>query len=112
MEADLLRFYGVDLAGLWVGGLSLRRLYVLISNLPPESATWAAESGVPMGATATDVILADIFHSLAGEAHALRPTAQVSKDEAKTQHEKHVANLRAQRERIARARKEAPPSVE
>lgn len=40
MEADLA-FRGVDLRDLWrPGGLSLRRLWVLIQALPPESLTW------------------------------------------------------------------------
>ena len=39
VEADLLRYYGVDLLDLYRGGLSLRRLSVLLRALPRESAT-------------------------------------------------------------------------
>lgn len=37
MEADLQRFYGIDYRDRWRGGLTLRRLKVLLSNLPRES---------------------------------------------------------------------------
>lgn len=39
MEADLLRYYSIDLMDLWRGGLSFRRLWVLIKHLPSESWT-------------------------------------------------------------------------
>lgn len=42
VEADLQRYYGVDLRDLWRGGLSLRRVGVLIVGLPPESLTMSA----------------------------------------------------------------------
>lgn len=38
VEADLLRYYAVDLGDLWRGGLTYRRLGVLLDTLPPESA--------------------------------------------------------------------------
>lgn len=40
VEADLQRYYRVDLRDLWTGRLTLRRLRVLLDGLPPESA-WA-----------------------------------------------------------------------
>lgn len=51
MEADLQRFYGIDLRDRWrldeAGrrALTLRRLRVLISYLPEDSALAAAERG-------------------------------------------------------------------
>lgn len=39
MEADFARFYGIDYRDRWRGGLTLRRVYVLVKHLPPESAT-------------------------------------------------------------------------
>jgi hypothetical protein len=40
VEADLQRYYGIDLRDLWRGGLSLRRVRVLLDHLPSESH-WA-----------------------------------------------------------------------
>lgn len=42
VEADLQRWYRIDLRGLWSGDLSWRRLGALVKNLPPESATKTA----------------------------------------------------------------------
>jgi hypothetical protein len=105
-----LRFYGVDLAGLWRGELSLRRLYVLVTNLPPGSAVWAAESRLAIGATPADFVLADVYHALSGEAHPLRPAPSVDEEAAKSKHESTAARLRAMRERVQQTREE-PPSV-
>lgn len=38
MEADLQRWYTEDYRDRWRGNLTLRRIYVLITHLPPESA--------------------------------------------------------------------------
>lgn len=43
MEADLARYYQIELADLWRGRLSLRRLFVLIRWLPYESAVASIE---------------------------------------------------------------------
>jgi hypothetical protein len=42
VEADLQRFYGIDYRDRWRGGLTLRRLLVLIRHLPEESALTVA----------------------------------------------------------------------
>ncbi|MEU4568662.1 hypothetical protein [Micromonospora sp. NPDC023956] len=108
VEADLRRFYGVDLADLWAGELSLRRLSAYVANLPAESATWAAEHGVAQGLTPTDLLLADIFHALAGEPHPIKPrTTEATSSAAKTRHEALAAKLRAQRARLAREAQQA-----
>jgi hypothetical protein len=45
IEADLLRFYGVDLLGLYKGRITPRRVMALISGLPPGSALHRARGG-------------------------------------------------------------------
>lgn len=45
IEADLLRYYGVDLRWLVDGRLSWRRFSVLLANLPADSATAQAMHG-------------------------------------------------------------------
>lgn len=48
LEADLARFYPRDkdqLTEWYAGRMSLRRLWVLVSNLPPDGATNEALSG-------------------------------------------------------------------
>ncbi|BCJ41677.1 hypothetical protein GCM10010168_53250 [Actinoplanes ianthinogenes] len=102
VEADFQRFYGVDLGGLWRGELSLRRVSALVTNLPPESATWAAENGEALGASRADVLLADIFQAVTGQPHPLRP--QPKDRAAVEQHESTAARLRAQRARVAAQR--------
>lgn len=52
IEADLQRFYGVALTGVWTGQLTLRRLRVLLEHLPPDSATAYALAGVDQGSLA------------------------------------------------------------
>lgn len=42
VEADLQRYYHLDLRDLWRGGLTLRRIGALIRQLPPDSATISA----------------------------------------------------------------------
>lgn len=74
VEADLQRFYGIDLAALWRGELSLRRLSVLIHTLPPESATTQSLEPV-RGWSVTDYLIADVFHAVSGEPHPARPAA-------------------------------------
>ena len=39
MEADLLRYYSIELVDLWRGRLSFRRLALLIRHLPSDSWT-------------------------------------------------------------------------
>ncbi len=42
LEADLARYYGTDLRDLWRGGLTYRRIGVLVRYLPADSALVAA----------------------------------------------------------------------
>ena len=45
MEADLQAHYGIDYRDRWRGDLTLRRLFVLISHLPPTSNVAAIPRG-------------------------------------------------------------------
>jgi len=96
----LQRHYGVDLADLWRGELSLRRLYVLVSQLPIGSSTWAAQIGIPYGWTLTDLLLTDVYHALTGEPHPARPTIRKPGEAARRAGQ--IARLKAQRERLNR----------
>ena len=64
VEADLLRCYGVDLAGLLRGDLSLRRVRALVRGLPPGSAL---ARGIDARAewTVTDWLLAAVVDHVA-----------------------------------------------
>lgn len=42
MEADFQRYYGIDYLDRWRGKLSLRRIHVLMRQLPAQSATASA----------------------------------------------------------------------
>lgn len=42
VEADFQRYYGIDLAGLWRGEITPRRVMVLAKNLPYGAQTWIA----------------------------------------------------------------------
>jgi hypothetical protein len=55
-----LRFYGIDLLDLYRGRLSLRRLAVLVRQLPPESATVRALTPEAAWST-TDYLLAAVL---------------------------------------------------
>lgn len=54
MEADLQHYYKTDVRGLWSGGLTLRRLKVLLDGLPPESLWWTALRQRPDSVPAAD----------------------------------------------------------
>lgn len=43
MEADLQRFYNIDYRDRWRGALTLRRIFALVRNLPPEAAVRGIE---------------------------------------------------------------------
>lgn len=45
IEADLQRYYGVDLGDLWRGRMSMRRCMVLIAGLPPGAGLHRATGG-------------------------------------------------------------------
>jgi hypothetical protein len=65
MEADLLRFYGLDLLDYHRGGLSARRLRVLLQHLPPEAALSRALHGDEAAWGLTEHLLATVADQLA-----------------------------------------------
>ena len=56
VEADLARFYRIDLRDLWRGDLTLRRLGVLVAALPPESATMSTLAPQMTAEVSSDVV--------------------------------------------------------
>lgn len=64
LEADLLRFYGVDLRGLVTGELSWRRLKSLVAGLPRQAAVVRAalDDGADWGVT--DHLMASVVDLL------------------------------------------------
>lgn len=45
VEADLQRFYGIDLADMYRGLITPRKISVLVMNLPRGAQTWVATGG-------------------------------------------------------------------
>lgn len=64
VEADLLRFYGLDLAEIGTLRLSWRRLGVLIRQLPRDAATVQAAAGPTARWGDVEHLLAGIFDAL------------------------------------------------
>ncbi len=65
LEADLQRWYGLDLLDFYRGRLSLRRLCVLVGHLPPEAALWRIRD--PRGGwNRTDSLLLGIERRVTG----------------------------------------------
>lgn len=98
VEADLQRFYGVALADYWRGGLSIRRLSVLIHHLPPESACARQLSRASTGWDVHAFLLSDLYHAFTGNPHPARP-----KPEAASKSSRYATlrkALEAQRERV------------
>jgi hypothetical protein len=46
-EADLARYYGMDLCDVIDGSLSLRKVAVLLDGLPPDSLWWTTIRQIP-----------------------------------------------------------------
>ena len=65
MEADLLRYYGVDLLDRYRGRLSARRLRVLIQHLPRDAALVRALHGEEGEWGLTEHLLAAVVDLLA-----------------------------------------------
>lgn len=64
MEADLQRFYGIDLRDLWRGDLTLRRVAVLLRHVPREAAIVDAIGQQWVTWTLADHLLDDIRRQL------------------------------------------------
>lgn len=63
LEADLQETYGLQLGDLWVGLISVRRVAVLASQLPPGARVWQSENTDAMW-TPQDYWLADIIDAI------------------------------------------------
>lgn len=98
VEADLQRFYGVELAGYWRGELSIRRLSVLIHHLPPESACARQLSKAETGWDVHAYLLADLYHAFTGSAHPARPKPEAASKSSRYAQLRKA--LEAQRERV------------
>lgn len=101
MEADLLRYYHVDLDDLWTGRMTIRKFSVLVKHLPRDSATTSALDETARW-TIEAVLLADLYHAWTGEVHPALPTKQVKAH----RHRDLAAKLQEQKARLA-AQKEA-----
>lgn len=88
----------------------MRRLSVLVGQLPVGSATWAIQADVPYGWSLTDILIADLFHAFAGEPHPLHPGAGKKATATKTKQSDMLDRLREQRDRVA-AERAATPNV-
>jgi hypothetical protein len=66
VEADLQRFYRINLGDLFTGALTWRRLRTLIRHLPLDSATARAQHGEAVAWSDTEHLLAGIVDLLAG----------------------------------------------
>lgn len=64
MEADLARYHHIDLVDLYRGELSLRKVHVLVTHLPHDSALVKTLSDAPVFGL-TDYLLADLWVLLA-----------------------------------------------
>ncbi|MBX6384660.1 MAG: hypothetical protein IRZ07_17120 [Microbispora sp.] len=108
MEADLQRWYQVDLRELWRpgGGLSWRRLGVLLRWLPAEAATWQVLGRAWM--TRTEHFLAGLWELWAERPHPdrLGPAHDPSKKASVATASQWHDRLLAQRERIRRQREQ------
>lgn len=65
-----------------------------VEHLPPGSAVWAKEHGIPFGWSLTDVLLSDLFAAFSGEPHPAR--AEIQK---KAEYASALARLQRQKAR-------------
>lgn len=107
MEADLLRYYHVDYRDRWRGGLTLRRIWNLIRNLPADSATARCVDPEPVWQL-EHVLLADIWQQVA---HSKKPHPELTRASGRARRARTSvrkrrpafdAALRRRRERQAR----------
>jgi hypothetical protein len=104
VEADLARYYGIDLGDLWRGGLTPRRLAVLVRHLPADSATVTSVGGD--GWTLSHYLQADLVHATTGQPHPADPRVRRAQEEklarlaeAQQRAEKRRAELERRRHR-------------
>lgn len=71
LEVDLQRFYGVDLADLYRGELSWRRVYALTAGLPIESLVRSQQADMPT-MTGMEARVVELWESQVGKEHPVR----------------------------------------
>lgn len=85
MEADLARYYHVDLLDRWRTDLegrpllTLRQIAVRVRHLPPDSAVAVALNGGEAGWTRDQVLLTDIWSTWNGKEHPALALARRSR---------------------------------
>jgi hypothetical protein len=106
VEADLTRYYQVDIRDRWRYDehdrplLTLRRLSVLIRHLPDDSATAVAINGEP-GWTRGEVLLADLWSAFTGKEH---PALGRARKSSKAKSASWITRIATARARLARRR--------
>lgn len=100
VEADLARFYALDLAGLWRGDLSLRRLAVLVRHLPQEAAVHGV-GGAGGGWSVGDYLAADLVHAMTGHPHPADPRVRRAEEEKRARLAQAQARAERRRARLA-----------
>lgn len=103
IESDLQRYYSIDIASYYTGDLSLRRLSVLLIQLPPEAALVRALSGSQPGWDLHAYLLADLFQGITGQVHPSRPKGKKSVSDIK----ERTRRLQEQQARLAHRRQAA-----
>lgn len=110
----------MDLLDLWRGGLSLRRVSVLLAGLPIESATSRALAPEFIGWTVDSFLLAQVIDTLqaanwqrGGDEHTPRPKpfprpGDVDKDAEFTEHKRRVMERKIAERRQQRALEGGP----
>ncbi|MGV0868686.1 hypothetical protein [Corynebacterium kalidii] len=71
LEVDFQRYYGLDLADVWRGELSWRRVMVLSDGLPAESSFRSAVADMPP-ITGAEARLIELWEAKAGKDHPIR----------------------------------------
>ena len=86
LEADFQRFYGIDLAGLWRGTITVRNVGVLALHLPPEAAVNRTGPDDSVWSTETQILvtLADMFMTFVTKGKSKRLTRPGDKKREKS----------------------------
>lgn len=102
LEADLLRFFGVDARKSYLhGGPTYRQIWVYVRRLPPESALMCARNRGDLQWTRTDLILARLWELLTQKHYAGRPYSREEIEEWVAEQAKNAALMAKDREREA-----------
>ena len=101
VEADLQRYYGVRYADRFTGGMTIRRLLVLVQGLPQESLFKSVTSEV-LPTSVEAQLLMEIAESLHGKSH---PRRTAFKDAERLRRE--AVERRARQKLIEQRRKAA-----